>query len=85
MKAVKLLKPYKHYNEGEIVGFGGEVNQKLIDAGVAEAIAAVKPDAKKSAAGNKSAADTTKSDAANTGADSGDGAGQGDSLPPGGE
>lgn len=85
MKAVKLLKPYKHYNEGEIVGFGGEVNQKLIDAGVAEAIAAVKPDAKKSATGNKNAADTSKSDAANTGTGSGDGGGQGGNPPPDGE
>lgn len=36
MKAVKLLKPYKHYNEGEVAGFGEEVNQKLIDAKIAE-------------------------------------------------
>ena len=37
MSAVKLLKPWKHYNEGEIAGFGEEINQKLIKAGIAEA------------------------------------------------
>lgn len=37
MSAVKLLKPYKHYNEGEIAGFGEEVNEKLVKAGIAEA------------------------------------------------
>jgi len=36
MSAVKLLKPWKHYNEGEIAGFGEEINQKLIKAGIAE-------------------------------------------------
>ncbi|NDV11667.1 hypothetical protein [Crenobacter caeni] len=36
MKAVKLLKPYRHYNEGEIAGFGEHVNRQLVDAGVAE-------------------------------------------------
>lgn len=37
MSAVKLRKPYKHYNEGEIAGFGKEINEKLVKAGIAEA------------------------------------------------
>ncbi len=36
MLAVKLLKPWKHYNTGEVAGFGKETNQELVKAGIAE-------------------------------------------------
>lgn len=56
MKAVKLLKPYKHYNEGEIAGFGEAVNRQLVKAGVAEEYveSKVKGSGKKPASGGDS-------------------------------
>lgn len=83
MKAVKLLKPYKHYNEGEIAGFGEAVNRQLVEAGVAEEFVErkVKGATKKSASGDGS--DQSGVDGGQGGAD-GDQAG-GDNTTPDGE
>lgn len=71
MKAVKFLKPYKHYNEGEVAGFGEAINRQLVEAGVAEEYVErkVKGSAKKSVPGDGS--DQSGADDGQGGADGG--------------
>ncbi len=36
MASVKLVKPYRNYNPGELADFGEALNQLLLDKGIAQ-------------------------------------------------
>lgn len=59
MKAVKFLKPWRHYNSGETAGFDDEQADKLVDGKVAEPAGDAKPTVADKPAGRKAAAAAT--------------------------